>query len=97
MTDRLPLHEREETQLVLYISSCHLPECHCFRDDAVAGGDMRYADDDTAGLVIVVVDPDEHRVTDWLEPIMRYAYDNCYSLIWFTPLADRVDYLPAYP
>ena len=94
-----PLHEREETQLVLYLNNSHMPRLAGYRSDAVAGSQLTYADGDYTGTVICVVDPDvieDGDIDSWLLPIMRYAYDNCYSLIWFTQHADCVSYFPTY-
>ena len=95
----VPLYERDETQLVLWLSMKHQPK--------MSPGDY-YMDADAAfmhksgrrgdyfGDIILVRGYGNAELPEWLKPIMSYANDNDYSLIVFTASGVVVDYLPTY-
>lgn len=98
MTDT-PLHERPETQLVLWLSFKHQPKrvvgSYYMNADA-AFMHVGYGHRDYFADVILVRNYGNAELPEWLIPAMAYACDNDYSLIVFTANGEVVDYLPTY-
>lgn len=98
MTDA-PLHERPETQLVLWLSFKHQPKAtqdNYYKNVDVAFMHKSNERSDYIADVILVRDCANVELPEWLAPVMTYAFDNDYSLIVFTANGEVVDYLPTY-